>query len=438
MFQKTRTKLTLLNASVFFLIMAITGTSMYLYLRVEIIGRIDEALQERMLALAAPVIGTPEISISAQGESITSGAVFTASNAFYRNVDSFVWSDDFSLISMPLADKYPQQLAKLLQSSLHQQGIFTLKYGGAVYRVLNVDMATTGVAMQAVSYGNVAEVQYYQLVSDISTEVSMLNTVLGLIAIGIVLGAGISVLAGLYLANRALVPIRISWEKQQQFVADASHELRTPLAVLQAHTELLLRHPDHTIEQDSREIATILKEIQRMKKLVNGLLMLSQSDADKVELQMKPVRMDLLVEQLAKQFSLLASQKKIALDWKVQAGATVHGDEERLQQLLVIVFDNAIKYTPDNGYIHIACQRSGGEVTVLVKDSGIGVAPEELPKLFERFYRGDKVRRRTDGGTGLGLSIAQWIVGRHQGRIHARSEIGQGMAITIALPACQA
>jgi signal transduction histidine kinase len=263
----------------------------------------------------------------------------------------------------------------------------------------------------------------------------MLNTILTLIIVGIVFGGGISILAGLYLANRALVPIRSSWEKQQQFMADASHELRTPLAVLQTHTELLLRHPEHTIEEDSREISTILKEIKRMNKLVNGLLTLSQSDAEQLELQMKPIRLDQLARETAKQFSPLAAMKNISLSVFMPEAATVSGDEERLQQLLMIVLDNSVKYTLPGGRVKVSCTVSSTGVLLKIQDTGPGIPKEELPLIFERFYRGDKARSRTAGGTGLGLSIAKWIVTHHGGRIEADSVLNKGTTIKMTFPA---
>lgn len=447
MFQKTRIRLTLLNASVLFIILVSLGTGMYFYLRTEIMSQIDRTIQERaqiystmsrfqffMPSAASARIqeGTPGLRIEAGAQDAPIGVPPSISR-LARNVHVLMWNERKTLIDDFIMEQYPTEMTEQLVRLLHHTKPFTFRYDGAVYRVLNVKASPETQALQAAALPEF-KIGHYQLVSNISTEVNMINTVLGLIIIGIILGGGISVIAGLYLADRALVPVRSSWNKQQQFIVDASHELRTPLAVLQTHTELLLRHPDHTIEQDSREISTILKEIRRMKKLVNGLLTLSQSDAERVALQMKLLPIDGMIDHAAQQFAPLAELKQIELTWKADSGADVNGDEERLQQLLLIILDNAVKYTREKGSIHILCKKSVNTVTIQVKDNGIGIPADELPHIFERFYRGDKVRNRTEGGTGLGLAIAEWIVARHNGKIYAESEQSAGTTMTVTLP----
>ncbi|XEC95901.1 sensor histidine kinase [Paenibacillus tarimensis] len=446
MFQKTRIRLTLLNASVLFVILASLGSGMYLYLRTEIMSQIDRTMQNRaqIYNIVVPRVQffNPD-AIDARIQEGMPGFRFEpgTGNApapqvisrFARNIHVLMWNQQQMLIEDFVAEQYPSGMIEKLGRLLHHTKPFTFRYDGAAYRILNV-MAAPDMPALRIGVEPAIEVGHYQLVSNINTEVNMLNTVLGLIIFGIVIGGGISVIAGLYLADKALVPIRSSWNKQQQFIADASHELRTPLAVLHTHTELLLRHPDHTIEQDSREISTILKEIRRMKKLVNGLLTLTQSDAERMELQMKPLAIDGIIIHAARQFAPLAALKRIELTWEADSGAVVSGDEERLQQLLLIILDNAIKYTREQGTIHISCIKSANAVLIQVKDNGIGIPAAELPQIFERFYRGDKVRNRTDGGTGLGLAIAKWIVTLHNGKIHADSDTNAGMIMTVTLP----
>lgn len=431
MFKRTKIRLTLLNATVLFLILTILGASLYLYMRTTIIGGIDKAIQERssmiqpMMKMSRALPGVSTVAGAALPEMRLSVATInSASSVFARNVDLLLWDKDLKLINHVLSQAYTPKLIEVLSRSIHKEGLYSISYKGAEYRLLNVR-----------AEGLYPDVGYYQYVSDISSEISMLNTILTLIIVGIVFGGGISILAGLYLANRALVPIRSSWEKQQRFMADASHELRTPLAVLQTHTELLLRHPEHTIEEDSREISTILKEIKRMNKLVNGLLTLSQSDAEQLELQLKPVRLDQLARETAKQFSPLAAMKNISLSVYMPGAATVSGDEERLQQLLMIVLDNSIKYTQPGGRVKVSCMGSAAGAILKIQDTGPGISKEELPLIFERFYRGDKARSRTAGGTGLGLSIAKWIVTHHGGRIEADSVLNKGTTIKMTFPA---
>ncbi|QNK59892.1 cell wall metabolism sensor histidine kinase WalK [Paenibacillus sp. PAMC21692] len=428
MFQKTKIRLTLLNATVLFLILTVLGTSLYLYMRTTIIGGIDKALEERSVMWrpvttisTMPTQGLP--FVMAQETKLSLATISSASSVFARNVDILFWNDEGQLLNMNITYSYPPNLLDVLQRSLQKEGLYSISHKGAEYRLLNIR-----------ADGGDPEVGYYQYVSDISSEISMLNTIMTLIIVGIIFGGGISIFAGLYLAKRALVPIRSSWEKQQQFMADASHELRTPLAVLQTHTELLLRHPGHTIEEESMEISTMLKEIKRMNKLVNGLLTLAQSDSEGLELQLRPVRLDDLTRGVAKQFLPLAAMKNILLSVYLPEESTISGDEERLQQLLMILLDNAIKYTLHGGKVRASCKKTASGVELKIQDTGPGIPREELPFIFERFYRGDKTRNRTEGGTGLGLSIAQWIVTRHGGKIEADSVLHKGTTIVMTFP----
>ncbi|MDG0793929.1 cell wall metabolism sensor histidine kinase WalK [Cohnella ginsengisoli] len=257
------------------------------------------------------------------------------------------------------------------------------------------------------------------------------------LAVGIVAGAAISILAGLFLAQKALVPIHRSWVKQQRFVADASHELRTPTAVLQARTELLLRHPERSIEEESHNIAVILQESKRMGKLIVDLLTLARSDSNQIQIQTSDVALDSLIFEVADQFRFLAENKRVKIETNVQRPLTILGDEARLRQMLVILMDNAFKYTSFTGRIQVSGEFRSHSVYLSVADTGCGIPKEDLPHVFERFYRGDKARSRSQGGTGLGLSIAKWIVEAHRGTIRIRSEIGLGTKAEVWIPRTQ-
>ncbi len=273
-----------------------------------------------------------------------------------------------------------------------------------------------------------------QFISNMDPEIDMLHSLFIIIITGVAVGGLLTLLAGFYLAQRALVPIRESWEKQQQFVADASHELRTPLAVIQANTELLLRHPDHSIEQESGYIATILKESKRINKLITSLLTFARSDSNQMEIQAKPVAMDLLIGECVQQFAPLMSLKQIEIKLDLETALEMHADEERIHQLLVILMDNALKYTPEQGVISISAHKSAHAVNVSIEDTGVGIPESDLPYIFERFFRSDKIRSRTDGSMGLGLSIAHWIVDRHGGKIRAESKLGKGTRMFVHFP----
>jgi signal transduction histidine kinase len=328
----------------------------------------------------------------------------------------------------------PMMGTKMIQNNVHvirasagaASGPLAVSATGTVMPLIRND---TSISMTIAS-----PVATMQFISNLDPEINMLHSLFIIIIAGVAVGGLLTLLAGFYLAQRALVPIRESWEKQQQFVADASHELRTPLAVIQANTELLLRHPDHSIEEESGYISTILKESKRINKLITSLLTFARSDSNQMEIQAKPVAIDLLINECVQQFAPLMNIKQIDIKLDLEKELEMHADEERIHQLLVILMDNALKYTPEQGVISISANKSAHSVNLNIEDTGVGIPESDLPFIFERFFRGDKIRSRTDGSMGLGLSIAHWIVDRHGGKIRAESKLGKGTRMSIQFP----
>jgi len=198
----------------------------------------------------------------------------------------------------------------------------------------------------------------------------------------------------------------------KQFVADASHELRTPLTVLQGELESLTQAP--RIEDGIREtLGSMLEEVERLAAVVEGMLAVSRLDAG--EAQAERVQFDLaeLVLTTADQMSLLAEDKKITVRCDAEQRVTVEGDRARLKQVIVNLLDNAIKYTPNGGVVRLRVARDAGHAIVDVIDNGIGIPPDALPQVFERFFRVDGSRSRDQGGAGLGLSIVKSICTAH-------------------------
>jgi signal transduction histidine kinase len=281
---------------------------------------------------------------------------------------------------------------------------------------------------------NNKKVKLIQIIYNINPEEKLLRNMLIVLGIGSAAGLLLSFLAGLFLARKALIPIQRSWEKQSQFVADASHELRTPLAVIQTYLELLFRHPLKTIEEESENIFKSLSEVKRINKLVEELLTLARSDSNEQQIRPEYFRMDQLVSSIVEQFKPITEIKDINLKESIESNLNFYGDQERLHQLFVILLDNAIKFTSGNGTVFISCKKEGNYLKVIVKDTGIGISMKDLPYIFDRFFRGDKSRSRTEGGTGLGLSIAKWIVEAHNGQINVESKQKEGTTFSIKLP----
>ncbi|EEM06986.1 hypothetical protein bmyco0002_4940 [Bacillus pseudomycoides] len=273
----------------------------------------------------------------------------------------------------------------------------------------------------------------FQILRETTAEKEMLHTLLLIIIIGCSIGSLCAIGMGFFLAGKALVPIRNSWEKQQQFVSDASHELRTPLAVIQSKTDVLFQSPSATIEEKAIDISTISKECRRLSKLVANLLLLARSDSNQIEMYKKEFALDELLTEVVDPYTEIAAYQEKKMTLEIESKVSFIGDRERIHQMVVILLDNAMKYTDVGGTIQVACMQTNSSITIQVKDNGIGIKEEEIPKLFDRFYQGDKARTKAEGA-GLGLSIASWIVEKHHGKIKVESKMNEGTCFEVILP----
>ena len=244
----------------------------------------------------------------------------------------------------------------------------------------------------------------------------------------------IATVVGHILSGKAMIPLRAAYEKQRQFAADASHELRTPLAVVMASADLLESDPSIKSPFLKQVIADVRDEVKKMTKLVSDLLIVARSDNK--ALKLKPTKFDLgaVVAQTARLMQPLAEQKKITLVAEEMPKNMIYADEQKIRQLILILVDNAVKYTPEGGCVTVHfCKAEKGKVAFVVADTGIGIAKEDQDKVFDRFYRVDKARSREMGGNGLGLAIAQEIVNMHRGNISLSSELGKGTTFVVTL-----
>ena len=254
-----------------------------------------------------------------------------------------------------------------------------------------------------------------------------------LVSIGLV-GLVVVFVSSLFLADRALIPIKKSWERQKSFVADASHELRSPLAVMQTSLELVMGNKEETVESQTKWLENIQTENGRMTKLVNDLLLLARVDSDQQLMDKSIFALHETVKDAVLSYEPVAAKKNIQLELKLEDEINFFGDENRIKQLAVILIDNAIKYTPSGGYAAVSLKKQDNHIELLVSDTGEGIDSAQLDRIFERFYRIDKARSRDNGGTGLGLSIADWIVKEHKGSISVTSAPGNGSTFKVQLP----
>jgi len=264
-------------------------------------------------------------------------------------------------------------------------------------------------------------------------DVAFLRELLTILSVSAGLFAVASAGAGFVLASRALRPIRRSFEDERRFVANASHELRTPLAVMRLQIDRMFRHPGETILDMSEVVASLDRETARLQRLVNDLLSLAKADEGEAVLRLKPVDLAALARESARRFAPLAEEKGVEL--RVLANdAQAVADPDRILQLLSILVDNAIAFTPAGGLVEIDSHTSGGDAVLAVRDTGQGIPPEHLPRVFDRFYQVDP--SRTTRGAGLGLSIAKWIAEAHGGqiRIFSPGSHGTGTEVEVRLP----
>lgn len=235
--------------------------------------------------------------------------------------------------------------------------------------------------------------------------------------------------------NAMLGRLEESFRKIKQFSGDASHELRTPLTILKGETEVALRWAKNP-EEFRKILASNMEEIDRMNRIIEDLLLLAKSEAGQKPLTIKEMSLSDLLQELYMQGRSLAQPKSIelVLNPNVTEEIRILGDEMRLRQVFLNLIANAVNYTPENGRVEISLSVADEEAVVKVSDTGIGIPPEHLPYIFDRFYRVDKARNREDGGTGLGLAIVESFVKAHGGRVEVDSVNGAGSAFTVYLP----
>jgi heavy metal sensor kinase len=234
--------------------------------------------------------------------------------------------------------------------------------------------------------------------------------------------------------NNMLQRIETAVERITQFTADASHELRTPIALIRTRAEVTLDNP-RTNDQYRHALQEVLAESERTSALIENLMLLARSDTGTEALNFQRTDLNALARDVCTQAQTLAEAKQ--LTWKAvlpEAPTRVQGDPGSLRRLLLILIDNAAKYTPRGGTVSLTIRSAGNHAEIVVQDSGIGIPEADLPHIFERFYRADKARSRESGGTGLGLSIGHWIAQAHGGEIRVESSVGVGSSFMVSLP----
>jgi signal transduction histidine kinase len=271
----------------------------------------------------------------------------------------------------------------------------------------------------------------------IQGQLDALDTILRLLLIFGALALVATSLGGLFLAERALLPARLAYARQREFIADASHELRTPLTLLRADAEVLLRGRRDLSADAIELLEDVVTEADYMGKLAENMLHLARLDAGEAPIEQEVVDLSVLAQDLMQRLGPLASERSLILSLENGAPVLTLGDHFLLEEATLILLDNAVKYNRAGGEIHVRTWAENGHAHLSVRDTGIGIASEHMPRLGERFYRVDKARSRAAGGVGLGVSIARRIADRHKGSVTLESKVGQGTIATLTLPSAR-
>jgi two-component system OmpR family sensor kinase len=237
--------------------------------------------------------------------------------------------------------------------------------------------------------------------------------------------------------NELLDRLDESFERQQRFMADASHELRTPVAILRGEAEVALSQPARRAEDYRESLAILHQEARRLAHIVEDLFTLTRADAGQYAISACDFYLEELVSDCVHSIRTLALAKRIKLTAEASEESPIRADEDLVRRMLLNLLDNAIKYTPEGGNVAVSCRRWGDEYALAVSDTGAGIPAELQPRIFERFFRADKARSRSDhnGGAGLGLAIARWVAEAHGGRLELTRSDANGSTFTVFLPA---
>jgi signal transduction histidine kinase len=318
---------------------------------------------------------------------------------------------------------------------------------GTDVRTASLEIATSPATLipvrlltQRVVYSQDGQTYFLQAVQDRSTEVETLDVLLSVLLLGGVLVVAVAFGLGTVYARRALVPIRESLaaqrtalRRQREFAADASHELRTPLTVIRSSVEHLSRHRDQAIGDATEALDDIDAEVTHLTSLVDDLLLLARSDSGAVPLERVSLDLGDVAFEAASALTRTADAREVRVAVDPEP-AMVMGDPARLRQLVTILVDNAIRHSPRGGGVRVTVRTASGMASVEVSDEGPGVRAEDMPHVFDRFWRAPGA---PSGGTGLGLSIARWIAERHGGRIGVANRTGGGAAFRVELPVAE-
>jgi len=472
-----RLRLTLWYTAVLAAILLIFGVTVYRIFSSSLDGEVNRTLELVAVDLQGADASERPVLFAQQSIIVPRLNTFSLSTIYVQVWDAQgnlqAWSDNVEGYAFPLD---PQAIEKQVKSR-RIKDVISDETGTFYLRVLTLPLATTSDSEQLIGW--------LQIATSVQNVYRSRQQLLFILVRGSFVGLLLSAAMGALLARRALRPIHAVTQTavqinraddlgrriphvgppdevgqlagafnemlerlerifrvQQRFVADVSHELRTPLTTVRANVDLLRRMGG----ADEASLNAIQSETDRLIRLVGDLLLLARADAGRLPIAREPVEIDGVLAEVAQQTRVLSGDRlQVAVECPASEPGeplVVSGDADRLKQLLLNLADNAVKHTPDGGRVSLCLTQTDGWVRLTVADTGAGIPPEDLPHIFERFYRAEKSRWRRPvandtspgAGVGLGLSIARWIAEAHGGRIELQSELGQGSAFHVWLP----
>jgi signal transduction histidine kinase len=420
--RRTRWRLAAWSGGTTLVVLLLLGTAIYVAvartLETSAIDQLERRAFELQQALAeSPTVG-PQFQVSLTPDAGFPGIVFLGPTS--GTLAFVIGPDEQALGVGSMAD---------VLGLPYQVGVEIARGG-------QTDIATIQVARNAVRVLSVPvqgsdDVTYVvQVLSDREQEEQALRTVLAVLTLGGVLVMAAAVGVGYLYAGRALVPIRESLRRQREFAADASHELRNPLSVVRATVADLERRPDERIGDATADLQEIEAQTDRLTELIDELLLFARAESGAIELAHEQVDLSEAALAATNRLGRLAAQHEATIEAHL-APAEIRGDPRRLEQLAVILVDNAIRHSPEGGVVEVTSQVSGTTAQLVVEDRGPGISPDELDSIFDRFHRSETSR---PGGVGLGLAIARWIADRHGGSVRAENRPGGGARFVVSLP----
>lgn len=341
------------------------------------------------------------------------------------SVSSSYYSDDFC---QTVADEALSRIDEADASVHNDHGVMktdgTLKSEGSYWKyVISRDEI----------YSDTAD--FYIAAKNIDSEVGVLEKLAFTLICVLLLTLILVFLICLYFANRSIKPIEAAWEKQNQFIADASHELKTPLTTINTNIDVLLAHGDCTIDSEKKWLMYIKDESTRMAKLTNDLLYLAKIEHNSENKTVfSAISLTNEVRSVLLTMEAVIYERNLTTEDNIKDDIVIKGDNEQIKQLVMILLDNAIKYTPKGGKITVTLSAADKHAVLSVRNTGDGIPPEDAEKIFDRFYRSDKSRARSSGGYGLGLAIAKSIAASHGGTIKLSCARGKYTEFIVRLP----